>query len=74
MEKLEIEVNDDSSNDELLENSEDMEMISSLIEEEIPEEKPEKEEKVAPVETPKKSKKEEKSFEQISIFDIDDDE
>ena len=52
----------------------DVDEVSSLIEEEIPEETVVKEEKENVNPTPKKKQKEEKSFEQISIFDNDDDE
>ena len=46
--------------------------IEEIVENDEP--KVENEEVSAPVETPKQEKKEQKSFEQISIFDIDDDE
>ena len=46
--------------------------IDEIVENDEP--KVENEEVSAPVETPKQEKKEQKSFEQISIFDIDDDE
>ena len=59
---------------------EDIEESEPLIEEEVPsliEETPETVEEVpapeAPKEHPKKEKKDEKTFEQISIFDLDDD-
>ncbi len=77
VEKLEIEPQNNEEVEEqslLEENNEDVEEISSLIEEENIEEEQVKEEKPLINTNPKKNKKEEKSFEQISIFDIDDDE
>ena len=60
--------------DVIQENNEDVEQVSSLIEEEMITEEPVIEEKIQTNSEPKKKKKEEKTFEQISIFDIDDDE
>ena len=73
VERLMVEPQNEE-NDEIDENMKDVDEVSSLIEEEIPEETVVKEEKENVNPAPKKKQKEEKSFEQISIFDIDDDE